>query len=208
MNPHYMNTGNNIESGPPSTPPSMSSAARPGPLPGQPSVSASERWHQFNRMFNHRLDKLNPYWRERWAVYFLLFLIFVLRVVLLHGFYIIAYAYGIYSLNLTIGFLSPAVDPELDFEIPPEETAEFRPFVRRLPEFKFWWACFKWLSISVFSTLIPALDLPVFWPILVAYFFILCFITMKDRVKHMIKYRYVPWTTGKKKHIGILPSTK
>eukprot|EP00397_Hematodinium_sp_SG-2012_P064893 GEMP01092805.1.p1 GENE.GEMP01092805.1~~GEMP01092805.1.p1 ORF type:complete len:210 (+),score=18.36 GEMP01092805.1:24-632(+) len=197
----------NLEGGP--SPRMDNSEASNAPQPaGPPQPSASERWVGIQRALNHRLDKLHPWSRARWSVFGTLILFFLYRVVSLHGFYIIAYAYGIYILNLTIGFLSPATDPELDFEIPAEESREFRPFVRRLPEFKFWWAGTKWLILAVFLTFIPACDLPVFWPILVGYFCVLAFVTMKDRVKHMIKYKYVPWTTGKKRHRDpILPSS-
>jgi hypothetical protein len=57
------------------------------------------------------------------------------------GFYIITYALGIYNLNLLLGFLTPQVDPELEGPtLPSKKEDEFRPFVRRLPEFKFWCA--------------------------------------------------------------------
>jgi len=45
-------------------------------------------------------------------------------------------------LNLLIGFLSPLVDPELESSddglLPTKGSDEFKPFIRRLPEFKFW----------------------------------------------------------------------
>ena len=46
------------------------------------------------------------------------------------GFYIIAYAGSISFLNLFIGFLSPAVDPdiELDIELGGSDSDEFKPF--------------------------------------------------------------------------------
>jgi hypothetical protein len=50
-------------------------------------------------------------------------------------------------LNLLIGFLSPQVDPEIeDPGLPSKETDEFKPFIRRLPEFKFWYVS-KYLCI-------------------------------------------------------------
>ncbi|OUC48734.1 Rer1 family protein, partial [Trichinella nativa] len=42
----------------------------------------------------------------------------------------------------------------------------------------------------------------VFWPILVVYFIILFCLTMKRQIKHMIKYRYVPFSFGKPRHTG------
>jgi predicted membrane protein len=40
-------------------------------------------------------------------------------------------------------------------------------------------------------------DIPVFWPILLLYFIVLFFITMKRQIKHMIKFKYVPFSFGK-----------
>jgi hypothetical protein len=62
--------------------------------------------------------------------------------VLHQGFYIVTYGLGIYLLNRLIGFLSPMVDPELEGPTLPSKSSdqEFKPFQRRLPEFKFWCA--------------------------------------------------------------------
>ncbi|PRQ56985.1 putative retrieval of early ER protein Rer1 [Rosa chinensis] len=64
-----------------------------------------------------------------------------------------SYGLGIYLLNLLIGFLSPQVDPEIHdlFDGPSLPTRgfdEFRPFVRRLPEFKFWYSITKAFCIA------------------------------------------------------------
>lgn len=47
-------------------------------------------------------------------------------------------------LNLLISFLSPAVDPaeEDDDEELPLNDGEHKPFIRKLPEFKFWFEFF------------------------------------------------------------------
>lgn len=47
-------------------------------------------------------------------------------------------------------------------------------------------------------TLFPVFDVPVFWPILLLYWLVLFTVTMKRQIKHMIKHKYVPWSTGKK----------
>ena len=47
-------------------------------------------------------------------------------------------------LNLFLLFLTPKIDPSLEEEeqeatgLPTQADQEFRPFIRRLPEFKFW----------------------------------------------------------------------
>ena len=42
------------------------------------------------------------------------------------------------------------------------------------------------------------LNIPVFWPILLIYFVILFTLTMRRQIKHMIRYKYVPFDLGKK----------
>ena len=61
---------------------------------------------------------------------------------------------------------------------------EFRPFIRRLPEFKFWHSATQAVVISLFCTLSSAFDIPVFWPILLMYFCILFTITMRRQIKY------------------------
>ena len=118
------------------------------------------------------------------------------------GWYIIAYGFGIYILNLLISFLSPFTDPEdedsLDLPMNNDKSGEYKPFIRKLPEFKFWYSITKALVISILLTITRFTDIPVFWPILLGYFILLFLFTMKDRIKHMIKYKYVPFNVGKK----------
>ena len=60
-----------------------------------------------------------------------------------------------------------------------------------------WVAAQKAVLISITMTFFDFFDLPVFWPILLIYFLLLVFITMKERVAHMVKYKYVPFSWGK-----------
>ena len=75
--------------------------------------------------------------------------------------------------------------------------AEFRPFQRRLPEFQFWWLSMRAAAGSFVLSWWPAMDIPVYWPILVVYFIGLTIVTMRKQIAHMIKYRYVPFDFGK-----------
>lgn len=47
-------------------------------------------------------------------------------------------------------------------------------------------------------TFFSVFDVPVFWPILLLYWCVLFFVTMKRQIRHMIKYRYIPFSFGKK----------
>ena len=159
----------------------------------------------FERLFTYWTDKTVIWIRARWAAFALALIIYLVRVQLLRGFYIVTYALGIYLLNLLIGFLSPSVDPEEqdglgEVSLPQSDSEEFRPFTRKLPEFQFWYWGMRAVVLSFGATFFQIFDLPVFWPILLFYFVFLFFITMKQQIMHMIKHNYVPWSTGKKGH--------
>ena len=142
----------------------------------------------------------------------------------------VVYSLGIYLLNLFLAFLSPKFDPALEQDegmedghasgLPTKEDQEFRPFVRRLPEFKFWYSTTKAIAIGFFCSWFEIFNLPVFWPVLVVYWLILFGLTSKStawarvgsmrcglmrglvrrQIQHMIKYRYVPFTVGKTRY--------
>ncbi|KAK3696459.1 hypothetical protein LTR37_017960 [Vermiconidia calcicola] len=126
---------------------------------------------------------------------------------------IVAYSLGIYLLNLFLAFISPKFDPSLEADtdmedalptgessLPTKSDQEFKPFVRRLPEFKFWHAATRAVTIGFACCWSEIFNLPVFWPVLVVYWLILVFLTMRRQIQSMIKYRYVPWDFGKTKY--------
>jgi hypothetical protein len=86
--------------------------------------------------------------------------------------------------------------------LPTRSDEEFRPFMRRLPEFKFWYTTFKSVVISIICTFFEVFDIPVFWPILVMYFITLFLVTMRRQIQHMIKHRYLPFSYGKIRYQG------
>ncbi|KAJ8486056.1 hypothetical protein OPV22_018541 [Ensete ventricosum] len=162
-----------------------------------------------SRRYQHLLDKATPHVLRRWAGLAVLALVYAARVWIVQGFYIVSYALGIYVLNLFIAFLSPQVDPEIQDlvagpgpSLPTRSSDEFRPFVRRLPEFKFWHSIAKAFCIAFVLTFFSAFDVPVFWPILLFYWLVLFTVTMKRQILHMIKYKYVPFTFGKQRYNG------
>lgn len=163
------------------------------------------------------LDKTVPHTVGRWIFTVVLAAFYAIRVFLLQGWYIITYALGIYLLNLFIGFLSPRIDPAINSRrdffdeleededapgLPTKSDEEFKPFIRKLPEFKFWYSGSKAFVIATTCTFFDMFNIPVFWPILVMYFCILFVLTMKRQIKHMIKYRYLPFSHGKRKYKG------
>lgn len=141
-----------------------------------------------------------------------------------------AYALGIYLLNLFLAFLQPKFDPsneamDNDMEdgavgtLPTRQDEEFRPFIRRLPEFKFWHSATRAVAISFFCSWFEIFNVPVFWPVLVMYWLMLFILTsrlirpplrgnprltllsvVRKQIQHMIKYRYVPFSFGKARY--------
>lgn len=160
-----------------------------------------------SQRYQRLLDISTPHTIARWGFCLFLILAFLLRIFLLQGWYIVTYALGIYHLNLFIAFLTPKIDPALsgaldsedgDPGLPTKSNEEFRPFIRRLPEFHFWYSATRATVISLICTFFEAFNIPVFWPILLVYFITLFVLTMKRQIKHMIKYRYIPFTFGKR----------
>ncbi|CAF2276110.1 unnamed protein product [Brassica rapa] len=175
---------------------------------GSIATPVQKRAHEAWRIYKYYLDKTTPHSTYRWIGTLVVFLIYSLRVFSIHGFYIISYALGIYLLNLLIGFLSPLVDPELDLSsdggasLPTRGSDEFKPFIRRLPEFKFWYSMTKAFCIAFLMTFFSVFDVPVFWPILLCYWVVLFFLTMRRQISHMIKHKYIPFSIGKQKYSG------
>lgn len=100
----------------------------------------------------------------------------------------VAYTLAIYLLNLFLAFLQPKFDSSLtqdegledgDATLPTKQDDEFRPFIRRLPEFKFWYSATRAITIAFICTWFSFFDIPVFWPVLVMYWLILFFLTSK-----------------------------
>ncbi|KAL0017145.1 hypothetical protein SO802_004214 [Lithocarpus litseifolius] len=162
--------------------------------------------NDFTRTFQYYLDRSTPHMVQRWLGTLAVAAIYMLRVYYVQGFYIVSYGLGIYILNLLIGFLSPKIDPELEVldgaSLPTKGSDEFRPFVRRLPEFKFWYSITKAFCVAFLMTFFSLFDVPVFWPILLCYWVVLFVLTMKRQIMHMIKYRYVPFSIGKQRYTG------
>lgn len=161
-----------------------------------------EEWSKkVNIKFQQLLDKSAPFKLYRWLGLGALVALYAVRIFSIKGFYIITYALGIYNLNLLLGFISPSTDPELDGPVLPSRSDdEYRPFVRRLQEMKFWMMSSRAFLIGLTATLFPFLDIPVFWPILLMYWLVLVGITMRRQIKHMIKYKYLPFDFGKQSH--------
>ncbi|KAM6502518.1 Retrieval of early ER protein Rer1 [Amanita muscaria] len=180
-----------------------------------PLQNVSAQYTKIRRQYQQLLDRWTPHILQRWLGTSGLLAVFMLRIIFAQGWYIDAHA--IYLLNLLLAFLQPKFDPSLQDDLladeieeggdipsplPSQRDDEFRPFVRRLPEWQFWLSSTRATLIALFCTTSEIFDVPVYWPILVVYFFVLFFLTMRRQIQHMIKYKYIPFDIGRKARYG------
>ncbi|KAI1777931.1 retrieval of early ER protein Rer1 [Hypoxylon cercidicola] len=176
-----------------------------------PFAAVTAQTSRLQRQYQALLDKSTPFVLYRWVGTSAFICLFFLRVFLAQGWYIVAYALGIYLLNLFLAFLQPKFDPSNDMlenemedgsagGLPTKQDEEFRPFIRRLPEFKFWHEATRAITIAFCCSWFEIFNVPVFWPVLVMYWIILFVLTMRKQIQHMIKYRYVPFSFGKTRY--------
>jgi len=183
-----------------------------------PVQNISAQYAKIHRAYQQVLDRWTPFMLYRWLATAGLLCVFLLRIVLAQGWYIVCYAHAIYLLNLLLAFLQPKFDPSLQDDLmadeieeggdpvisplPSQRDDEFRPFVRRLPEWQFWLSSTRATLVALFCTFSEVFDVPVYWPILVVYFFALFALTMRRQIQHMIKYKYIPFDIGRKARYG------
>lgn len=200
---------------------------------GSNSKETVEQFHskyilKYTRLYQLYVDRTVPHVTARWGAEIGLLFLFMLRIVISQGWYIVCYALGIYLLNMFLLFLQPKFDPSIEEDQVNEnieegigasgtegdgaaaaaaaaagdagEEGEFRPFIRRLPEFKFWHNAVRATVISIVATFFSFLDIPVFWPILLLYFIVLFVLTMRRQLQHMMKYKYLPFDIGKTRY--------
>lgn len=157
------------------------------------------------------LDYITPHVIARWAASYVLMTLFMARIIFAEGWYIVCYTWAIFLLNMFLKFLTPKFDPSIEQDMENESVEagtskmdendeEFKPFIRRLPEFRFWLKTTVSTIAALFCSLFNIFDVPVFWPILVMYFIILFLLTMRRQIQHMLKYKYVPFDLGKAKY--------
>ncbi|KIK96705.1 hypothetical protein PAXRUDRAFT_289089 [Paxillus rubicundulus Ve08.2h10] len=189
------------------------------PQASTPLQTVQASFSKAQRQYQQTLDRWTPHVLQRWLGTLGLLVVFMLRIVFSQGWYIVCYGLAIYLLNLLLAFLQPKFDPSLQEDLladeieegatddngpalPSQRDDEFRPFVRRLPEWQFWLSATRASLISLLCTTSGVFDVPVYWPILVVYFCVLFALTMRRQIQHMIKYKYIPFDIGRKARYG------
>ena len=166
------------------------------------NISEKNIFEKINYYLELLKDKTIIYKFQRWLLVLILLLIYLIRMILTNGYYALTYCIGIHFLNSFIGFISPLEDPEDNLNeensfLPQRNNEEFKPFQRKVKEYQFWNVMFFTLLIGIILTFFDSFDIPVFWPLLLVYFILIFILTMKNQIRHMIKYNYLPWDAGK-----------
>ncbi|EPR78825.1 Retention in endoplasmic reticulum 1-like protein [Spraguea lophii 42_110] len=164
---------------------------------------------ELTTLFNHYLDKITPKRLERWIGFTLLEIFFLLRIYILNSHHLVTYIVSVYLLHSLVMFLTPRdesiPDPFEEFDeyeeyIPQTVDDEFRPFLRRLPEFDFWCRSMGLILFAWFTTFFSFFNITVYVPILILYFIFMIFLTAHKMYKHIKKYHYNPFFGDKEQY--------
>lgn len=163
------------------------------------------KYQDLTRLYRYYLDEITPRTKERWYAFGAMLIAFYLRIIYSQGWYSICYCLSIFLLNQFVYFLTPKFDMSLQQDEDNEKleagvSDDFRPFIRMLPEFKFWLKGTRAILIASALSFTEWTNIPVYWPILVFYFITLLLFTMRRQINHMIKYKYIPFDFGKKRY--------
>lgn len=150
-------------------------------------------------------DKLSPHIYQRWTVTCIAILLYIYRILKIQTHAVITYCVGVYLLHHFILFVTPKDDSIPDpFENTEEDDYnprnidnDFKPYVRKLPEFQFWKFCTQAVCISYFLTLFSFTIIPVFPLILVIYFVFIVGMTAYKLSIHSKKYKYSLFSSDK-----------
>lgn len=166
----------------------------------------SELQFRLNQRRQRFEDGIVPMRNLRWAGLAFAYLFFCLRIFSIEGFYVVTYALHLHLLYIAIFLITPLSDPTDDSDsvgaLPNSKDQEFKPFVPKVQEYKSWRAMLRIMVICFVLTFFPIFDVPVFWPILLIYFVGLFISEVGGRVRHMMKFRYVPWSSKKPRYVS------
>jgi len=165
----------------------------------------------FNKLwmqYRNKIDRYIIFKTERWIFTALLSVLYLLRVLISGGFYVISYVLGLYILHAFVRFVTPLGLPDIEEdeeekmgeELPifGQTPGDSKPLIRSVSEFKFWQGITIALLLSNVLISSEAFDLPVYWPFLLGYFVFLVGMTARKHMRHMEKYGYSITDFGRK----------
>lgn len=153
------------------------------------------------------MDASVPHRKFRWSITAFLLFLYIIRIYVVGGFHLVTYFMSIRLLFLALSLITPS-EP-IVAELPTtNKDDDCRPFVPVNDEFVVWRASTLTIAIAFIALFMPFCRIPAYWPILFIYVLALTITTVGSEVMKMIKYGYVPWTSGKKKFVRRAPTTE
>ncbi|XP_019177218.1 PREDICTED: protein RER1B-like [Ipomoea nil] len=168
---------------------------------GSAGAAPTQPRRDIPKPFQHYLDKTRPHPLYRWIGTFIFAILFALRVYSIQGFYVVTFFFGIFILCALVDFLTPLVNPSLQTSDGPSD--EFKPFIRLLPEFVFWFDFTLAFCVAFVLTFFSVFDSHYFhWQELLIFWILYFIYIMTCQIGHMLKYKYIPFNIGKQKYGG------
>ncbi|XP_059307249.1 protein RER1A-like isoform X1 [Lycium ferocissimum] len=162
-------------------------------------------YYRISSVYQHYLlDKISPYGLYRWIITAVLAILYSLRVCV-RGFYPGTYLVLFHFSGILCKFLSPHGLPDPDDDgpvLPIKGSDEFKPLIRQLPEFNFWYAATIDLCLVLTMTFFPVVDVKGCWPLIfiswcLVYGYKMAVVLIKSK-----RYKYNPFTLIKQKVAG------
>ncbi|GIQ82264.1 retrieval of early ER protein Rer1 [Kipferlia bialata] len=154
----------------------------PETLPEFMKAKSSTVFDQIDSVLNMTIPMKN----ERWIGLAVVAAIYLLRVIVTGRFYLITYCLYLYAAGKFVLFVTPRVTGDsMQDDMPSLPTSsgdEYKPFVRKLPEYKFWRTLAEGQAMAAVASLFPFFDIPVYAPILVIYLCLLGFVLVKQEL--------------------------
>ncbi|CAD8068750.1 unnamed protein product [Paramecium sonneborni] len=177
--------------------------------------------HKIRVNYQKKIDRYILYRKSRWIGNLLLILLYVNRISEIGGYHIVTYIYCVYQLQLIIEYFTPLGLPPVNLEDEENEDdqfqndfvelpttisnknevndKEYRPLLRTTSEFKAWQNSVFSVIFAYMCTYIKLCNIPVYWPFLFSYFFVIVGMSIRKYIKHMKKYGYTILDFTKKK---------
>ena len=147
----------------------------------------SRIYHGYRAYVESYLDKLKPFRFSRWSCALILIIAFAYRIVMLRSFYLVAYVYIIIVLNqLSLYLKSDDLNANNSVDILPLKSDDQFQAVPLFIEINCWYTMFLWALISIACTFCDILNVPVYWPILLAYVIFLFVFTLIQHVRRKL----------------------
>lgn len=172
----------------------------------RPASKLSALHAKASQVIQRWLDRSVPFAGLRWLTFSSFLVIYFIRVLVVDGYFALTYFLSLQLLHYLIQFITPLSNPVDEDEggavLATKSGDEFKPYVPKVQEFKLWRSTMLVVTVAFFLTFVDAVNIEVWWPLLLGYFILFATVQISQRVQHMMKFKYVPWDRNKPKFVS------